>query len=611
MTLSGQKRRVGFLAVLLIVAIMVVLTAYWPVLSARAQCTDDDQYLSQNRLVQRPSWASAGSFVSEVLEPSTVAGYYQPLAMISLMLDYAVAGRPDNLVPFHRTSLVLHAANTCLVIVLLYLLFGEPMTAALVGMLFGVHPAIAESVPWIAERKTLLATFFALWSLIAYVRYARRSGWLPYVFCLLGYMLALMSKPTVTPLPLLMLLLDFWPLGRLSWRTLLEKVPLLLVCVIFAVITVVSQARTAYVVVPQDQTWTRIPFVFCHNVIFYLWKVIWPVGVSPIYSFPRLLSLSYPMVLVGVIGTCLLIPALIVSLRWTRALLTGWLIFIVAIFPTMGILGFTWTIAANRFLYLPIIGLLLITAWMLSVIRRSAVSTRAATRIGLLAMVVVLILAETTATRRYLGHWRDSESLYRYMVGVTHENGAAHLGLALALLNQNRADEGMWHLEEAMRCSPDDADVQYNMGRAMYDAGRTSLAQEYFERAVKLRPGFTAAHLNLGTLFYRAGRIDEAIEQCRMAVAAQPNHPQARSNLGIALMGAGRGDEAIEQFNRSLEFEPVNPYAHYSLAVLLGERGDLNEAITHCRRAIELMPGFDDAHRMLDDLLQKRRQVHP
>jgi Tfp pilus assembly protein PilF len=602
---SGQGRRVGLLAVLLVAATAVVLTAHWPVLSARAQCTDDDQYLSQNRLVQRPSWASAGTFLGEVLEPSTVAGYYQPLAMISLMLDYAVAGRPDNLEAFHRTSLALHAANTCLVIVLLYVLFGEPVMATMAGLLFGVHPAIAESVPWIAERKTLLATFFALWSLIAYVRYSRRPGWLPYVFCLLGYVLALMSKPTVTPLPALMLLLDFWPLGRLSGRALLEKVPLFLVGGVFAVITVVSQARTAYVVIPQDQTWTRIPLVFCHNVIFYLWKVVWPTGISPIYSFPRLLSLSYPMALVGVIGTCALIPALLISLRWTRALLAGWLFFFVAIFPTMGVLGFTWTIAANRFLYLPIVGLLLIAAWALSSIWRSAAGTRAVIRVGLLAVVVVLVVAETAATRRYLGHWHDSESLYHYMVGVTPENGAAHLGLALALLNQNRTDEfdqnradkGMWHLEEALRCSPDDADVQYNMGLALFQAGRTSLAQEYFERAVELRPGFAAAHLNLGTLLYRAGRFNEAVEQCGMAVAAQPNHPQARSNLGIALMSAGRRDEAIEQFNRSLELEPANPYAHYSLAVLLGERGDLSEAIDHCRRAIELMPGFDDARR--------------
>jgi hypothetical protein len=209
------------LAILIACVCTAVIAVHWPALSAQALSFDDNEYLADNTLVKSPSWLSAWKFLSQVLEPSTVRGYYQPLAMISLMFDYSLGGRVENLLPFHRTSLALHAANTALIIVLLYLLFGNVWIAAAVGLLFGLHPMTVETIPWVGERKTLLAAFFALWSFIFYLRYthARKAGakiqspvnrstWGFYIACLFFYLLALMSKPTSTPLPFLMLLLD-------------------------------------------------------------------------------------------------------------------------------------------------------------------------------------------------------------------------------------------------------------------------------------------------------------------------------------------------------------------------------------------------------------------
>ncbi len=167
----------------------IVVIAHWPALSAKALSFDDQQYLSKNILVQNPSIKSAARFLTEVLEPSTVAGYYQPLAMISLTLDYAAGGSDENLRPFHITSLALHAANTSLVIILLYMLFGNIWAAAAAGLLFGVHPMTVEPIPWVAERKTLLAAFFSFWSLILYVRYSRSGGWKAYAGCFLMFLL--------------------------------------------------------------------------------------------------------------------------------------------------------------------------------------------------------------------------------------------------------------------------------------------------------------------------------------------------------------------------------------------------------------------------------------
>lgn len=267
---SDIRLLVGLLAVVCI----LVFAVHWPALSARALSFDDSQYLTKNLLVQNPGWTSARRFLTEVLEPSTVEGYYQPLAMISLMTDYALGGRADNLMPFHRTSLALHVANTALVTVLLYLLFGRAWVAAGVGLLFGLHPMTVEPISWVGERKTLLSAFFALWCLILYVRYAHKSDWRLWVGCLVMYVLALMSKPTSTPLPLLMLVMDYWPLRRLKRQAILEKLPFFVVGGIFAVITYISQSRTASAALPSEYGLERIPLILCHNIIFYLYKVV-------------------------------------------------------------------------------------------------------------------------------------------------------------------------------------------------------------------------------------------------------------------------------------------------------------------------------------------------
>jgi len=314
----------------LLIVCTLVLVAHLPVLKARALSFDDSQYLNDNVLVRNPGWASTYRFLTEVLEPSSVRGYYQPLTMISLMLDYAFGGRPDNLWPFHLTNLALHAANTALVIVLLYLLFDHPWMAAGIGLLFGLHPMSVEPIAWVCERKTLLAAFFALWSLILFVLFAYKGGWKLSFGCFIMYLLALMSKPTSLPLPLVMLIMDYWPLNRLKRQAILEKLPLFALGGIFVIITYVSQARTASVSLPSEYGTERIPLIICHNIIFYLRKIIWPADLSCFYGYPEPLALSHPMVLTGVTGTCALIPVLLISLRWTKSIVIGWLIFFVA-----------------------------------------------------------------------------------------------------------------------------------------------------------------------------------------------------------------------------------------------------------------------------------------
>ncbi|MGB8226876.1 MAG: hypothetical protein WCE45_08460, partial [Sedimentisphaerales bacterium] len=293
------KSETGLLTVLIIAVCAAVLITHWPALSAKAVSYDDEQYIFDNILVRTPGLASAWRFLTEVFEPSTVAGYYQPLTMISLMLDYALGGQTTSLLPFHITSLMLHIANTAMIILLLNQLFGRVWIAAAVGLLFGVHPLTVEPIPWASERKTLLAAFFVLWSLVLYIHFVRKGNRKAYLGCIVMYVLALMSKPTSTPLPLLMLLMDFWPLKRLKWQTILEKLPLFVIGAISAVITYVSQSLTLEVITPHAYGPMRVPFIVCHSIIFYLGKMVWPVNLSSHYPFPDPVGLSNPMVLIG------------------------------------------------------------------------------------------------------------------------------------------------------------------------------------------------------------------------------------------------------------------------------------------------------------------------
>jgi len=595
------RRRSGVPTGLLLSVLMggvsvLVLVAHWPALSARALSFDDNEYLTDNYLVRRPGWASASRFLHEVLEPSTVRGYYQPLTMISLMLDYAAAGRPDNLRPFHRTSLCLHVANTALVIGFVYAVFGQAWVAAMVGLLFGVHPLTVEPIPWVGERKTLLAAFFTLVSLLSYVRYARRGGVPTYAAGTVGYVLALMSKPTSTPLPLLMLLLDYWPLNRLGRRAILEKVPLFLIGGVFAAITYVSQARTAVVLVPDERSAMRIVLILCHNIVFYLKKMVWPANLSSHYPFPQPFDVTEPAVLAGVLGTLVLLPALLISLRWTRALLTGWLFFFVAVFPTMGVIGFTNVIASDKYVYLPSVGILLVLAWALNHLWggpwRVVAPTAGRTAMGVAALIVAAM--EIAATRRYLSHWKDTDALYRHMLSLAPQSWGLHCNFGNFFVGQGRLDEAIRQYDEALRLQPGLAEVHGNMGNALAAQGKIDEALHHYRQVVRLKPDYPQGHTNLGRALADLGRLDEAIHHYNEALRLKPNLPGALNNLAW-LLATQEGTpwfdpvRAVELARQACEqTNDQHPDHLDTLAAAYAAAGRFPEAVSTARRAVEL-----------------------
>jgi tetratricopeptide (TPR) repeat protein len=573
---------------------VLVLAVCWPVLSARALSLDDGQYLTENQLVQNPSLAGARRFLFEVLEPSTVGGYYQPLSMISLMLDAALGGGPDNLRPFHRSSLALHAGNTVLVLGLLFLLFRQVWPAALLALLYGLHPLAVEPLAWIAERKTLLGTFFALWSLVLYVRYAQKRSRPLYVLAFGFYVLGLMSKPTTIPVPVLFLLLDYWPIRRLSWRAILEKIPFLLAGGIFVLITLASQRNTASVVMPAESTPGTIPLTLCYNIAFYFYKTFLPTNMSSLYLAPEPFSLANPVVLAGVVGTCLLALVLLLSVRWSPALLAGCVFFFLAIFPTLGIVGFQGVIAADRHAYLPVLGLLLPPACLLAYIWGKSAQSRPARRARVVAILVVLGLAlgETIATRQHLAHWGDTEGLFRYMLTVSPQSHQAHNSLANSLVAQGRIDEAHQHYVAALEIEPDYFRGRANFASLLIDTGDLAGAVEHYQAALRLRPDASEAHFGLGDALVGLGRTDEGMAHYYEALRLKPDRSSTHYNLANALARHGRPSEAIDHYRQTLRLDPNHYKAHHNLGLQLTKAGRFAEAIDHFHAVLRLYPAF-------------------
>ena len=417
---AGPSFAAGNMAVLAaaIVLVAVAVTAtHWPALSSQAQCFDDGEYVLENPLVQNPSWESARRFLTEVLQPSTVGGYYQPLTMISLMLDYAQVPAPatpeQTFRVFHRTSLALHVANAVLLTVLLYLLFGNVLIAAMVGLIFGVHPMTVEPVPWLGERKTLLAAFFALACLVMYVRYTQRRRVWQYVAALALFALALMSKPISMPLPICLVLMDWWPLHRLGRESLREKMPFFALAVVSALITFLSQRATFGVDTPGAKPPEWIPLLLSHDVAFYARKLLWPVDLTPHYPLPQPLSLSNLAVAASVVATLLLVAGVLLARRWTVAPLVAAAFFLVAVLPTMGIIGFSIVPTADKYAYLPAAGLLMALAalllWVDERLRRRWGAWRARTVLCVaVAAVAALEVWGDAQLLRGLARYRDA-----------------------------------------------------------------------------------------------------------------------------------------------------------------------------------------------------------
>lgn len=620
--------------------IVVILAAHWPVLSAGALSLDDSEFLTRNRLVKNPGRESAKTFLTEVLEPSTVRGYYMPLSMISLMGDYAMGGRPGHLRPFHRTSLMLHVLNCVLLTLLLGLLFGWGVPVFAAGLLFGLHPLVVEPMAWVGERKTLLAAFFVLLAMLAHVRHAKVGGWRWVTAATIAFTLAMMSKPTAVMLPLLLLVMDWWPLGRLNKRAIIEKVPLFGIMILFSLVAWMSHGRTAGYLSDASPTSANPILLALYLCAFYAGKIIWPIDLTPIYALPNPLTITHPMVLVGFLVLLGLVAVVWKLSKRSRAITAGVLFFGLALAPTMGVVRYSWVTASDKYVYLPAFGLAMLAAWVLSLVWNKANSNN---RAAIFTVLVSVFALEFVGARIAIAHWSDTESHFRYLAQEAPGHPMAHYGLGQTLHEKKRFSEAANQYELVLRVAPDYAEVHHDLGVCLFEqgyvdraiaqyrqalesksemsefhrslgialeaSGDVAAATESLRKAIELDPENAHAHSDLAKVMYGRGDLSAAIAGFRWALELDPAFVIARNGLGVVLAETGEVDASIREFLTCLETDPNNAEVHNSLANAYLKKQEFEQAVAHYQRAVATQPNYSTAHHNLAVLLTQLKRT--
>jgi protein O-mannosyl-transferase len=617
----------------------LTFVVFWPVVNCEFINFDDPEYVTENpHVLAGPTWRSL-----LWCWRADYASNWHPLTWLSHILDVGLFGRSPA--GPHLVNLPFHTANTVLVYVVLKRLTHAQWPSAMVAAFFGWHPLHVESVAWISERKDVLSAFFFMLTLWAYVRHveksAVRSQWSVasdaeseacpgqkglqttghgprtthpapifhppssnfYFLSLAFFALGLMSKPMLVTVPFVLLLLDYWPLGRFGRKTqdarrktffplLFEKTPFFVLSALSCVTTYWAQAKGESVSSLADLS-VRLRL---ENALLayarYLGKTFWPTDLAIFYPHPG--QWPWP----AVAGASLLVAGVsAAALWWGRRrpfLVTGWFWFAGTLVPVSGLVQVGRQSMADRYTYVPLIGLFIVAAWAATeVTARGRCFGPWRVLSAITGGLVLLVCA--VQTRVQLRYWRSTETVFAHALAVTQNNDVACNNLGAWLEEQGRADEALDYFSRALRVAPNDTGTLNNMALALANKGRLPEAINCCRHALELDPGDKAALNTLGIALTRRGGTEEAIETFRRALELDPDYPKARNNLGLALARQGRFAEAMECYHQALQINPNDVEALNNLGIALARVGRRAEALDSFGRAVEIAPDFADA----------------
>jgi protein O-mannosyl-transferase len=557
---------------------------------------DDSDYVAENPcLAYGPAQAIPWAFTS------TLCGNWHPLTCLSYVLDHQLHG----LAPwgYHLTNIVLHAAAGVVLFLALRRMTGDFWPSAFVAAVFAIHPLRAESVAWVSERKDVLSGLFFMLTLGAYAEYVRRPfSMVRYLLVALLFALGLMAKPMLVTLPFVLLLLDYWPLGRHGWRLVIEKLPLLMLSAGSCAATMLAQSD-ALVQLDSVPLSARIANAVVSYAA-YLGKFFYPVGLAVFYPHPAGNLPTWQ-----VVGAALLLAAMCAAVvAWRQRCpyaLVGWCWYLGMLVPVIGLAQVGSQAMADRYTYLPQIGLAIGVAWGAKQVC-AAWPQRA--WLGSVACGLVLVVLMGCAYRQ-TSFWRDSQTLWNRAIDCTARNAVAHYNLGNALAECKRADEALAQYQMAVQIDPNDPQARYNMAIGLTRRGQVDEALAQYGKAIELKPDYTRAHNNLGALLASRGQTDEAIAHYRRVLEIRPDDAEAHSNFGLALAERGQFDEAIAHYEQALRTNPERAEFHYNVGVALSAQGRSEEAIACYRKALELAPDDAKTHNNLGSTLAGRGEL--
>ena len=541
---------------------------------------------------------------------------WHPLTTMSHMLDCQLYGL--NAGGHHATNIILHTIAVLLLFRVLQQMTGAVWKSAFVAALFAVHPLHVESVAWVSERKDVLSAVFFLLMLDAYNRYARAASITHYLVVAVLFVAGLMSKPMLVSAPIVLLLLDYWPLRRFEQsssttgkaqglssnqrrivrRLVLEKIPLLILSVGACIITFVLQKRATGAISPLPFLW-RVQNAFASYVI-YVWKTLWPTHLAVFYPHPNDTLAIWELILAA--GFLLAVTCAAIVLRREQPyLFTGWFWYLGMLVPVIGLVQVGEQGHADRYTYIPQIGLFLLAVWLaadVTAVRQSG--SRFA-----VAIAAVIIVALAWAAFVQTSYWRNSETLWSHALAVTSNNDVAHNNLGYLCVDRDELDKAISHFEAAARIRSGKRDAHYDVGSAFVQMnladslarkGQSEEAMVHYEEAIKLQPNYADAYYNRGSVFFATGRIDEAITDWEKTLELEPNHPDAHTGLGNALLRKGSLQEAIAHYEKALALAPEDPHSRNNLAWVLVTASDSSirngaRAVGFAQEAVQLSGG--------------------
>ena len=616
----------------------ITLVPYWQVLNSDFTNFDDPDLIINNPYINKGmtweglQWASSADLFSD----SPHSDFWIPATLLSHMITAQIFGMSPW--GHHLVNLILHLLSTLLLFLILHRMTGALWRSAFVAALFSIHPLHVESVAWVTERKDVLSGFFFFLTLLLYIQYIDRPNLNRYLLVVITFTLGLMSKPMLVTLPFVLLLLDYWPLNRISlsilekqgglkilWKLTWEKFPLFLLTIVFSFTTYLTTGRTdAIASLETLPLWNRLVNAL-DSYATYIHKMVWPIDLTIFYPHP-----TETIAVSKTIGWFLLFFILtwfvMRRVRKQPYLGVGWFWYLGMLVPVIGLLQAGSQRMADRYTYLPLIGLFIIITWAIPDLL-SRLPYRKAILITLSGSVLLIL---TIFASRQVSYWHNNVILYEHALKVTEKNYLAHTSLGIALFYEGEIKKAISHYYKSIQIRPDYVQTHYALGVALNQQGDFEEAMSHFSKALEIKPNHIDTQLNLGLTFFKLGNLEQAIRQFsnlltyqpdnkralynlalglsqqgktreaivryHQTLSAQPDFPGVHNNLGNIYMKQEKFKQAIEEFELELELNPKDHRAHNNLGISYNEVGRLNDAILEYKKALEIKPNYSRAH---------------
>ncbi len=586
---------------------LITLAVYWQVTNHEFLNFDDPIYVTDNHHIQNGLTLENIVWAFSFTDKRDV--YWHPLTWFSHMLDCQGYGLNPGM--HHLSNLIFHMANCVLLFLVFKRMTGSLWKSAFIAALFALHPINVDSVAWVAERKNVLSTFFWMLTLLSYAYYCEHPRASRYLLTFLAFTLGLLTKPMLVTLPFVLLLLDYWPLERLrppaktsASHLVMEKAPFFIISAISIHLSTSSlEGINNWISFEQAPMSLRISNALV-SYVSYIGKMVWPQNLAIFYPYP----LVIPFWKTTCAGLFLIFVSLLVVLaaKQRSYLAIGWFWFLGTLVPVIGLVQTgLWPAIADRWAYVPLIGLYVMIAWGTPELFGRWRNNRIA--LTLTAAMLLSILTSTTLLQ--LRYWTNSITLFEHALEVTTENSIAHNNIAVAMSEQGRFHEAADHYAAALEINPMHGNAHYNLGVLLAKQKKDVMAVEYFYRALRINPHIAETHRALAFSLVAQGKINDAINHFSEALQIDPKFEKAHNGLASVLAKQGRIDAAISHYSKALNINHASAEAHNGLGVVLANQGKIDDAINHFSEALQTYPNYADAHHNLAIALANQNKL--